>query len=229
MGTNAQCQTTSPDGVPFPGGYCTSVCDPTHSDPMTTFNTDCPGRSMCLKPPPGSTTTMGMCLEECTAMSGDAACRAGYSCFGFAEGNGCLPTSESACDPTKPMSCPVSDAGMSTCVAVGPDPVGACFPACDVFAQACGMDSTGAKQVCYANATGEGFCLAPTGTGGDGAACSFISDCASGLGCYVGSGAGSNVCRPYCGGPMHQQCTNGKQCVGLSATVPASTLGACAG
>lgn len=230
QGTSPQCRTKTMNGLPYPGGYCTSSCTIAKNDASTGENPDCPGTGTCL-----GTGTTGICLALCTAKTGLLPCRDGYSCFSATDVSSvCLPTAASECDPTLKGSCPKDDAGAArTCVPIGPDPVGECDPACDVFAQDCPAAAlpdggAGAPQNCYANQFGEGLCATQAKSPSpDGTACAYVNDCDKGLACHVEGMAG--VCRPYCGGSGNVMCSNGKQCVDLNMTVPKTTVGICGG
>ena len=228
LGAIPACRLQSKTGVVYPSGYCSSSCDPARNATTNGVDPECPGSlGTCIATSPPS------CLELCTAraQSGGFPCRDQYSCFLATNITAvCLPTSRSECDPTQKGSCPVSDAGAGqTCVSVGLDPVGQCADACDFFTQNCAPDVTDAGSVpraCYVNNFAEGVCAETTG-GADGTPCEFIGDCAAGLGCHPENSAG--VCRPYCGGPMPVGCTNGKQCIDFSSSVPKTVVGVCAG
>ena len=228
MGPTPVCRTKSHTGIIYPGGYCSSACDPTKNDPMTGIDPECPSNAgTCV---PGATPA---CLALCTDKAGAEPCRDQYSCFLASNLTAvCLPSSISQCDPTVKGSCPSSDAGTpQTCTSVGIDPVGQCDEACDYFAQSCASiqagDASAQPRACYANELGEGVCAVPSAMGADGATCVFFTDCAAGLGCRLEGNAGA--CRPYCGGAGNVACNNGKQCVDSSMTVPKSVAGYCAG
>jgi hypothetical protein len=215
-GMQPVCLTTQ-NGQTWPGGYCSSSCNPVQNDPGSGLNPACPGSGTCA-----GQGMMGSCFAPC----GPPPCaRMGYSCFATPF-NACEPTSLSQCDPTVAGKC---GAGMS-CVRIGPDPVGRCDPGCDLFAENCPADGQGNPQACYASQdNGEGTCFSlrnPPGSS-DGMQCMFLNDCAPGLYCH-GEGAFA-YCRPYCGGPNNVACTNGKACVDLSAKVPKSVVGLCGG
>jgi hypothetical protein len=214
-GTKPTCITKDGNGVTWPGGYCTSSCNPANTDQQTGLNTDCPGGAgVCI-----GNSNPGVCESACTAMNGQMPCtRQGYSCF-----EGCEPTAESMCNPTVKGQC---GQGMS-CVRIGADDVGQCAMACSPFTQGC-ADINGAPAGCYASDdNGEGACSPVYEDNMDGVACSYLNDCHPGLACYDnGNGA---VCRPYCGGPNNVACNNGNLCVDLSMSVQKATVGACGG
>src|SRR5579871_459077 len=93
QGTKPVCITKDTQGIMWPGGYCTSTCNPQKNDPQTGINASCPGGTgICL-----GAGTSGSCETACTDMMGTMPCtRMGYSCF-----QGCEPTARSQCDPTK--------------------------------------------------------------------------------------------------------------------------------
>lgn len=222
-GTKPVCITKDAMGNVWPGGYCTSVCNPQKNDPLDATNPACPGgMATCF-----GQGTQGACGLLCTDRHGAAPClRMGYSCFQI-----CQPTSLSQCDPTKPRAC-----GMGkTCLRSGADDVGDCVPSCDIFVQVCPADMNGAMQTCLASLdTGEGGCVSPVGnpSGRDGDQCQALAGCAPGLGCYAPPNATMKsqvVCRPYCGGPKNVGCSNGKQCVDCSTKVKKAVAGYCAG
>ncbi len=247
-GTKPTCLTKAGDGSVWPGGYCTSNCNPNKNDAMTGANPNCPGGGTCI-----GQDTMGACEANCTDMKGSMPCtRAGYVCA-----QGCEPSSLYECDPTKKIGqaggCPQdggvflpgpapdggnADAGTSTysgrvCVRLGADNVGQCTDGCNVFTQNCQPDAMGNDQACYASDdTGEGVCSAPYGNppGADGDACQYLNGCAAGLGCWSDpkNQNAPGVCRPFCGGPGNAACKNGKTCVDLSMTVMKSAVGSCA-
>lgn len=201
------------NGVTYPGGSCTSKCDPAKNDVATQQNPDCPGtRSVCNE-------RVGKCLRTCTEKAGANPCREGYSCYDD-ETAVCGPDAISQCQPSKVGQCGPDDAGPRACIKVGYDDVGLCVAGCDVFAQGC----TEPGFACFPNAAGEGTCLTSVTSGTEGASCTYKNDCAAGLGC-----APSGVCRPYCGGASNVACTNGKSCVDFDATIKKSLVGVCDG
>ncbi len=212
-------------GVPFPSGYCSSHCYPSHSDLQTGLNPDCPGGIGVCENGGGDT---GVCMAGCTAASGTTPCRAGYACFDWCYlqrpcAHVCGFAQNSQCDPMTAGSC---GAGMA-CFQEGPDNVGSCGKPCDLLAQDC--DQSIVTTGCYVfDDTGQGFCEATSGNaGGDGAACQQNSDCTIGATC-LREGDGFH-CRPFCGGPKNLPCVNGKQCVDFSTTVKLAVVGVCAG
>jgi hypothetical protein len=215
-GAGANCITKDSAGIVYPGGYCTSKCDPTQNKPDG-INVACPG---------GSGVCVGLCYASCTAKNGSMPCsRQGYSCFTFCAEKACFgacyPTSASECAPSVPGSC---GPGMA-CYPIGLDDVGQCLATCDLFKQDCNqaMGSMG----CYIqDDTGQGYC-SQVGDLTDGAPCQYINDCLPGLGCFQNGNTG--VCRPFCGGPMNVPCTNGKSCVDFSTKVKVAVAGVCAG
>jgi hypothetical protein len=231
-GTAPTCITKDSNGIVWPGGYCTSKCNPTKNDPNTGVNVSCPGSGTCI----GYGVT-GLCEATCTNMSGTMPCtRMGYSCF-----QSCEPSAESECNPTVHGSCPqdggsvhyVVDLGMEvragrTCFRIGADDVGACGDSCNPFVQDCGLDQNGDPQGCYATAdTGEGICVTHLpASQGDGALCNYLNDCDAGFGCHPGGVGMAGTCRAYCGGPNAVTCV-GATCSDLSPTVSAATIGYC--
>jgi hypothetical protein len=231
-GNKPVCITKDTMGTTWPGGYCTSTCNPNMNDPNTGLNPQCPGGSgLCL-----GQGTQGACELACTDMMGQMPCRMGYSCF-----QGCEPTSLSECDPTKSIAmnsgC-AQDAGTGkprVCVRIGADNVGQCTDGCDPFAQNC----TGMMMACYASDdTGEGVCsqeFGNVGMQGDGVVCMYLNACDAGFACYAPPMANQAVCRPYCGGPKSIQCSAlmpkpmKLNCVDLSTTVKVATIGVCGG
>jgi hypothetical protein len=200
-------------GIVYPGGQCTSKCDPQKNEPSTGRNPDCPGtKSMCNK-------RRGLCLQSCTAKTGASPCRQGYACFED-EGPVCAPEALSQCNPSVPGSCAPLDGGARGCISVGLDLVGFCVEGCNVFTQGCSQAGFG----CFPNAIGEGICLTATATGTSGVSCEYINACAPGFGCPT-----SGVCRPFCGGPANVACTNGKTCIDYSVEVKKSVVGLCDG
>ncbi len=221
-GKSLDCAGTKPscfanmNGTTWPGGYCSAQCDPANTDPKTGLNRDCPGgHGICVGQNPGQ------CLTACTGMQGNDPClRANYLCF---SPGGCEPTGLSMCDPTKPGSCGAS----MTCVRVGDDNVGECTPACDPFKQNCAKLNN-QPTACYASDdTGEGLCSNIYTPNGDGQACTFLNDCAAGLGCFQLNQNVGPVCRPFCGGPNNVACNNGKTCAGINGNVPKAVVGCC--
>jgi hypothetical protein len=222
-GTKAVCIIKDAMGNVWPGGYCTSVCNPLKNDPNDGSNVACPGGMGTCQ---GNGAT-GSCGLLCTNMNGAAPCtRQGYACFQI-----CEPKALSQCDPTVKGSCGVN----KSCVRIGADNVGTCVPLCDPFKQTCPPDMNNMMQACYASVdTGEGACSVPYGNppGADGDICMFLNGCSAGLGCYAPPGATMQsqvLCRPYCGGAMNVACKNGKKCVDLSMTVKTATIGVCGG
>ncbi len=234
-GTKATCITKDTQGVTWPGGYCTSQCNPQKNDSMG-LNSACPGgMGTCL-----GAGTMGACEVACSA----GTCpRQGYACF-----QGCEPASRSECDPTKAMSCPQdggavidSDAGTTsprTCAKIGTDNVGQCVNGCDpLAAQSEGNPSPPctASEGCYPSYfTGEGTCfqtVAPAqGTGDEGMPCMFLNNCLPGLSCHAENNTA--VCRHMCRtGAMPVACPMNlnKKCGKLFSMTPVSTdvLGLC--
>jgi hypothetical protein len=210
------CLIKDSQGMLWPGGYCTSYCNPQKNDPATGINATCPGVGTCL-----GQGTSGSCELACTAMDGMMPCtRQGYSCF-----QGCEPTSYSQCDPRKPGGC----GNGRTCVRFGLDPVGGCYDACDPFAQGCAADKAG-PRCCYGSYdTGEGFCIQATQNGGNGDACRYLTDCGCGFSCSYGAN-GKGTCRAWCGGPNKLPCKNGAACFDYApGTVPSTVLGVCGG
>jgi hypothetical protein len=189
------------DGIIHKDGFCTSSCK---------VKSDCPGKN--------SVCDRAACGRSCTDKSGSRPCRSGYLCSNGIPGPVCYAEGISQCDPNQRASC---DAGL-TCVRVGLDPVGQCFPGCDIFAQDCG-----AGEACYPTLLGEGNC-ATAGTKTDGQSCTNFMQCAKGLSCTDVAGGGA-VCRPICGGPGNAPCTNGKTCVDFASSSPTSIAGVCAG
>ncbi|MSP61123.1 MAG: hypothetical protein EXR72_12415 [Myxococcales bacterium] len=209
-GTKAICITKDTQGVMWPGGYCTSQCNPTKNDPQDDSNAMCPGIATCR----GAGTSGG-----CELLCDKGSCRTGYSCF-----QTCNPTSLSMCNPTKAGSCGAN----KTCARLGADDVGSCQAACDPLKQGCPMDANMNDQGCFASAdTGEGLCFAPVTPGGvptkDGDGCKYLNGCSAGSACYMA------MCRAYCGGMMMKACTNGKKCVDLNANVKVAKIGVCGG
>jgi hypothetical protein len=231
-GTSPRCIMADTRGITWPGGYCSSACNPMEND--SGLNLGCPGGSgTCV-----GTGTQGICESLCTNKIGSIPCtRSGYSCF-----VGCEPDEVSQCDPRMaagmPGSCPqdggvfLYDGGYSgrVCVRVGSDDVGQCADGCDPFRQDC-LPIVGMTAACYASDdTGEGICSPEVGKGqGDGKACSYLNACDPGFACFAVDVHSAPVCRPYCGGPGSLACTNGKKCVDLSPLVKAATIGVCGG
>ena len=216
-GVKAVCVVKDAQGINWPGGYCTSQCNPQNSDPQTGINPACPGGAgVCL-----GQGNSGSCETACTDMNGKMPClRNGYSCF-----QACEPTARSECDPTVKGSCPNG----TSCVRVGSDSVGLCAPACDPLKQGCSQIMM-TNAACYASDdTGEGACSTIDKMSGDGQSCFYLNDCSAGLGCFLPINGNPSVCRPYCGGPMSAPCNNGKQCVDLSPNVKQAVMGICAG
>jgi hypothetical protein len=216
-GTKPVCITKDAMGIAWPGGYCTSSCNPQLNDQNTGLNAACPGGAgTCL----GNGTT-GTCETACTAMNGAMPCtRQGYLCF-----QGCEPAAESMCNPTLKGQC---GNGMA-CVRIGSDDVGSCAPACNPFQQGC-ANINNMTAGCYASDdNGEGVCSAVFNDNMDGVACLYLNDCHPGLGCYLPPQQQNAVCRPYCGGPNNVPCTNGHVCVDLSMNVKVATVGVCGG
>jgi hypothetical protein len=214
VGLKAVCIRMDAQGTTWPGGYCTSLCNPMKNDPMTGANAQCPGMGTCA-----GQGAQGSCLTFCSASGGPNPCtRAGYSCF-----QGCEPTSYSQCDPRKQLSCGPGQ----TCVRDGYDAVGACLSSCDPFAQGCGVGMRG-PQCCYGSYdTGEGFCTPPTAQGGPGDPCLYTTDCGCGFVCsYQQNGKG--FCRAFCGGPKQVPCKGGASCFDYApGVVPSTVLGVC--
>ncbi len=204
---DSDCKGTTPvcvkefEGLVHKDGFCISAC---------TKKSDCPGKN--------SVCDRRACGRSCTAKSGSLPCRDGYLCSFAAVGPVCYAEGISTCDPNKRGSC----GSGKTCVSVGLDPVGQCYTACDLFTQDC----TAASDGCYPSALGEGNC-GPGGTKTDGQACTGLLDCAPGLACT--DVTGSPQCRPLCGGPSNEACTNGKKCVDFTQSSPSSVAGVCAG
>jgi hypothetical protein len=222
-GADPYCLTTDSFGVTWPSGYCTSFCDPSHSDPQTGLNADCPGgRGICNS----NEAMVGGCMAGCTAMDGAIPCRAGYACF-LCGAQNCSPVCEphalSGCDPTVANSCELNN---QICIRTGLDNVGSCLTGCDLFTQDCahGQDA----QACYViDDTGRGFCQPQRNILGDGQVCATFNDCLPGLTCFIDQ-TGPR-CRPFCGGPLNVACTNGKSCVDFSMKVKLAVVGVCAG
>jgi hypothetical protein len=250
-GNKPQCLTKTANGFMWPGGYCTSTCNPNKNDNMTGANPACPGGGICV-----GQGSMGICETNCTDMKGMMPCtRAGYVC-----NQGCEPAAVVECDPTKTIgtmpigpkgSCPqdggvllpnqIPDGGNPdsgtfvysgrTCVRIGAE-VGVCADGCNPLVQNCPAGAQGGQQACYASSdTGEGDCFNINSMGNDGDACNYINDCNPGLGCWSPPGMmnAMSVCRAYCGGPKNVGCANGKKCADLSMTVKVATMGACGG
>ncbi len=219
-GTKPACITKDAMGTVWPGGYCTSTCNPQKNDPNDTTNTQCPGGAATCQ----GQGTQGGCALLCTDAKGGMPCtRQGYSCF-----QACEPTTLSQCDPTKAGVCGQG----KTCVRLGADNVGDCVPSCDIFTQMCPADTMGNPQACYASFdTGEGLCSAPYGNppGADGDACQYLNACSQGLTCWQPNNMTAPVCRPFCGGKNNVACMNGKKCVDLGMTVKVAVAGACGG
>lgn len=111
-----------------------------------------------------------------------------------------------------------------SCISGDQDQVGQCAPACDPFAPNCPAGSG-----CIPDAT-SGFagCVALSYSGKDGAPCFKPEDCHAGFYC-VAPTMSQGSCRPYCGGIHGVPCTNGRNCIDLSATVQQAIVGVCAG
>ena len=245
-GVKPTCITKDAQGNPWPGGYCSSQCNPQKNDLKTGFNANCPG---------GVGTCSGMgaqgsCYSYCTgtlSTPNDHPCtRMGYLCFGLGGGGGCEPSDFSECSPDKPASCPQdggvfypakTDGGQPSysgrsCTLIGNDLVGSCADGCDIFAQNC-ANSMGSPQGCFADdISGAGTCTTLNSMGQDGDACIYTNDCNPGLGCYYNGGGatGMGLCRPYCRtGANPIACTNGKTCIDHSKTVKSTLVGSCAG
>jgi len=227
LGTNAKCTTQDASNRVWPGGYCTSQCNPLFNDESSGGqNPNCPGDGTCA-----GSGSLGTCFALCTSAAGENPCvRQGYSCFFVGTSNGCMPTSLSECNPSVRGSCPsnaTGDGGTSpgVCQQAGLDPVGACIEGCDVFAQTC-SDLNGTPRGCYAEMTfGDGTCTPTLGGGGDGIPCTFSNNCDPGFSCHIEGN--QRLCRAFCGGPNTIACAGGKSCVDLSPTVPKSTVGIC--
>jgi hypothetical protein len=220
-GAMAQCITKDSQMNVWPGGYCTSRCDPTMNKPSDGSNPACPGMGTCI-----GVGMTGTCSFNCTTT---AECRNGYGCFA---GGGCEPLAFSECDPTvMPNTCrqdgglTVGDGGPSLgfkCDPIG-DKVGACDPICDVFAQNCPLSGAGEEQSCNANLqNGLGGCFTHL-IGGNGDACMYLNSCDVGLGCDFGV----KKCRRYCGGPNNVMPANCGVCKDLSPMVKATVAGLC--
>jgi hypothetical protein len=219
-GTAPMCITRDAMGNVWPGGYCTSTCNPALNDPQTGINAACPGgNGICL-----GAANPGNCGTACTAMNGANPCkRAGYACFEV-----CEPQALSQCNPTVKGAC----GGGMTCVRIGADDVGQCTPSCNPFAQGCALIMNMPTGCFASDDTGEGLCSTIYRANGDGTACLYLNDCKAGLACYSPPNAMNQnqvVCRPYCGGPMNKACTNGHVCVDLSPNVTKAVVGVCGG
>ncbi|MEM7158238.1 MAG: hypothetical protein AAF799_35690 [Myxococcota bacterium] len=157
--------------------------------------------------------------EGCYPIEGGATTCASSS--GVGPGNPCLFINECApglmcVAPTAVPGCEGTEGGCCTsfCDTTDPDPDGSCGPGlvCSAFGEpGSDIESTGvctlapfveecdvllqncpAGEACYA--TENGILCAPTqGAGTEGAACSFINECAPGLAC-----GDNGTCNPYC-------------------------------
>jgi hypothetical protein len=227
-GTSATCITTDATGIPWPGGYCSSSCNPEKNDPNTGINPACPGPAVCY-----GGVNVGSCLTFCDGSFGMTPCtRAGYSCF-----FGCEPTALSECDPTVLASCKqdggvllATDGGQvysgRACVRTGYDLVGICEDGCDPFDQNC-PPQNGQPAACYPSyEDGEAACLGIYQGLGEGQPCSYLTQCDAGLMCfYTVNGA---TCTRFCGGPNKLPCPNNKACLALAMQIPISKVGVCA-
>jgi hypothetical protein len=115
MGTAPTCETTTPIGGPFPGGYCSAVCSTSAECGATGA---CPlGELIMLNPTnPMLAGLSGQCWEKCTAVGTTAGCRSGYACttLGTAIGNSTpiAPLMQPVCLPLVSGDAGLSDASV---------------------------------------------------------------------------------------------------------------------
>lgn len=142
------------------------------------------------------------------------------------------------CNPLTRSNCPTGMAcGIQFYSQMEGAPIGMCEDACDVFAQGCSPDPSGAARGCYAAGYfGEGVCRPSRGGAaeqycGGGPVCAPASlcgnDCAAGLDC--GMTASGQRCVPYCGGPNSVACTDGHSCAKMSSSFGSTVAGLCTG
>jgi hypothetical protein len=201
--------------IDFPGGYCTSACDP-GGNTVGGQNIQCPGGN-------GTCLDLGgdnMCVTLC---SNTANCRNCYACFiANDSGYGCLPGSLSQCNPSVPNSCPFANGKPQTCADQGQGDVGTCALTCDPFLN---KGCPNGKECHISAINGLGYC---TKTGNvnnfmPGDPCIvFANDCPGGYGCNMGS------CWKYCNDanrPM--QCGMAYKCQPFPGMLDTMTVGIC--
>lgn len=191
---NTDCQATGgdplclPDGLNFPGGYCSEFCTP---DAQQGPGTGCTGNAYCA---PIGDGTQGICYAGCQpGMPGT--CRAGYTCGTFFAGS---PQQVSLCVPPESDCADLGDNdgnGLLDCADPSCQATPECAPGTTPVGGPCGVAADCASAV-----GADPVCLSEVDFGHPGGQCGEFctlggTDCPSGSACAA---LGPNVTHGLC-------------------------------
>lgn len=192
----AQCITSLGSGamqVVFKNGYCSAPC---------TKDADCPGdNAVC---------NQGACYAGCNNAMIDCRSDEDYVCLNIGVA-ACWPKDSEWCDPTQTDNCGED----AICVSYSPDnSAGQCNAKCDPIAQDC-PPMQGTSVACFEGYTGQTYtfsgvatCSSTSGTA-EGEDCTYLNECAAGLGCDIAKDQQSAACARYCLGGATNEPTDG--------------------